>query len=75
MAWTWKAWHDLSSERPWIAGGMGPMMPSETPYRAALIWAERRGLCGTMTDFLLDALKVIDMEFFTAHSAKVKAAG
>ncbi len=52
---------------------MGPMMPSETPFRAALAWADHRGIYGADRELLLDGLRAIDGEFFAAHSDRVKA--
>ena len=53
---------------------MGPMMPSETPFRAALAWADHRGIYGADRELLLDGIRVLDAEFFAVHAEKVKAA-
>jgi hypothetical protein len=49
------------------------MMPSETPFRAALAWANHRGIYGADLELLLDGLRVLDAEFFAVHAEKVKA--
>jgi hypothetical protein len=63
----------LASERSWIGGGMGPMMPTPTPFRAVLAWAEWRELSGENTEILLEGLRVIDGEYISATAAKAKA--
>jgi hypothetical protein len=50
------------------------MMPSETPFRAALAWADYRGIYGADRELMLDGLRLIDAEFFAVHAEKVKAA-
>ena len=52
---------------------MGAMMPTPTPFRAVLAWAEWRELSGENTDFLLEGLRVIDGEYISATAAKAKA--
>lgn len=53
---------------------MGPMMPSETPFRAALAWADHRGIHDAERELMIDGLRVIDAEFFAFHAEKMKAA-
>jgi hypothetical protein len=51
---------------------MGPMMPTATPFRAVLAWAEWRELSGENTEILLEGLRVIDGEYINATAAKAK---
>ena len=52
---------------------MGPMIPTPTPFRAVLAWAEWRELSVENTDLLMEGLRVIDGEYISAAAAKAKA--
>lgn len=54
---------------------MAPVLPGDTPFRAVLTWADLRGLCPAETEFLLEAVRVIDAEHLAAQQRKAKAAG
>lgn len=74
LLYAWRCWQDLSSERPWIPGGLGPMLPSDTPWRAILQWADRRGMDDDDADTLVDYIKIIDSAFLAAQQRKQKLA-
>lgn len=54
---------------------MGALLPGDTPWRAILMWADRRGLGADEADFLVEMIRVIDAEFLAAQQRKAKAKG
>jgi hypothetical protein len=64
----WRAYHALSGDRQWIAGGMGPPSPQRLPYRAKREYAKDHGLGdnGDLDDFLM-IVDRIDDEFLRWH--------
>lgn len=50
------------------------MLPSDTPWRAILQWADRRGMDDDDADTLVDYIKIIDSAFLAAQQRKQKLA-
>lgn len=50
------------------------MMPTPTPFRAVLAWANHRSIHDVERELLIDGLRVIDAEFISFHAEKIKAA-
>jgi hypothetical protein len=54
---------------------MAALLPGDTPWRAVIAWADRRGLSADEAEFLVEMIRVIDAEYLTAQQRKAKARG
>jgi hypothetical protein len=62
----------MSLDRPFMAGGMGPMIPGRIPWRSVRDWAEYHDYTADAFDFLDFCIREMDNEFL-AHSARAAA--
>jgi hypothetical protein len=69
--WVWRAWHRLNADRPWLGGGMGPMLPGRIAWRDLLSWCDQNG--GDL-DFLDACCFALDTEFIDWHRKRLPKA-
>ncbi|WP_245987101.1 hypothetical protein [Azospirillum thermophilum] len=69
--WAWRAWHDLTDDRQWRGGGLGPATPCRIPWAAAMAYAAQHRLD---PDSLLKLLRAMDEVFLVWHAEQVDRA-
>jgi hypothetical protein len=48
LGFVWRAWWRLHVDRPWLGGGMGPMLPGRIAWRDIREWAAFHKMSGDM---------------------------
>lgn len=67
--WAWRAWHALTDDRHWRAGGLGPATPCRIPWSVATAYADRGG---HDADLLRTLLHHMDEVYLAWWSEKAK---
>lgn len=75
LRWVWDAWHRLSADRPWKAGGMGPAFPGNIAWASVVGWCDFHGHTGEDVAFMDLCFRAMDEVFFEDHIRRVNEAG
>jgi hypothetical protein len=68
LLFVWRCWWRLHADRPWLSGGMGPMMPGRIAWRDVVLWADVHDMSGDQFELLDRCVRAMDDTFCAWHA-------